>query len=702
MNDEIIELVKKYNENRDENERIKVEHEKKRKSFVEDFPINSIDKLNIKDFVLGKIDGIEAKNRGPKQRGTFMYRMEHENRNLTKFEESIGKEASSWYINIRNQGEKMKWGCSNISDKDEYNKTIQQIKKVLDVKYQNDYKVLLSFKPLSEIVICKLLVTYYPKKFLPNGSDKYAKKFLEKVGVTYNNSENVLELNNHIIQWKNSNLETKSWDNMDISRFMYGSDYMNLKQETKNEKKDENVMEKDNKTSRKDQNKNLLDLKMNKNIILYGPPGTGKTYSTIAYALSICCGDKKYEEYLIDLKNNRKAVMDIYNRLKKEGRVSFVTFHQSYGYEDFIQGIKPSSENGEILYDIEDGIFKAFCKNAINSDKKNKAKVDNFDETWKELIKYIEDNEYYEFEGKRGGKFRFRITKRGDSLFRFNEPHFSLTKENIYSVYRHEGKELKYRNYMKIVLKFMKNELGLKDYEKGNENPKQNNYVFIIDEINRGNISKIFGELITLIETDKRIGEVNELKVKLPNQGEDEEDFGIPSNIYIIGTMNTADRSIALLDTALRRRFKFVEMMPDYDVLNEIKIDDLSIKDVAKKINERIEVLFDREHTIGHAYYLKLNNNKTVEGLTDLFKNHIIPLLQEYFFDDYEKIRYILGDNGKDEKYQFIQRKEVKFNELFNENIEKNNDDGLTDDDLKVKYNINDNAFNEIESYKGI
>lgn len=696
MIDEIRELIKKYNENHDENEKIKEEHEKKRKSFVEDFPIDKINSLKIEDFVLGDIDEKAARERGPKGRGTFIYRMEYEKRNLTLKEENEGitpKKMKPWLMSISsNNSAESRWGCASVNNEAQYANVKRQLLKVLNINNQNNYDELLDSDPLESRAICKVLATYYPDKFLPNGSDKNAKKFLDKVDEAYDENENILELNDRIIKWKNFNEETRDWDNLDISRFMYGSDYMNLKQ--KDEKKDKDEMKINNKFSAKGKNINALDLKMNKNIILFGPPGTGKTYNTIAYSVAICSGED-VNKVLSELKNDPENIIKKYEKMKKNGQIEFITFHQSYGYEDFIEGIKPNvddtSQVGDIQYSVEPGIFKEFCNKA---DRKG-----NFDEIYDKLLNAIgnEADGQMQIETPNGTIFKVsENSKHNLSLFTGKEfkKNGTLTKERIYGFYKGTKETSFFKTYYNGILDYIQRKVG--KIEDGTEDK---NYVFIIDEINRGNISKIFGELITLIEETKRKGAKEVTSVKLPLS---DDEFSVPSNVYIIGTMNTADRSIALLDTALRRRFKFIEMMPNYDVLNEIKIDDLSIKDVAKKINDRIEVLFDREHTIGHAYYLRLTNNKTKEGLADLFKNYIIPLLQEYFFDDYEKIRYILGDNGKDAKYQFIQRKEVQFKELFNENAEKNNDYGLTDDDLKVKYNINDAAFNEIESYKKI
>ena len=215
--------------------------------------------------------------------------------------------------------------------------------------------------------------------------------------------------------------------------------------------------------------------------------------------------------------------------------------------------------------------------------------------------------------------------------------------------------------------------------------------VFIIDEINRGNISKIFGELITLIEDTKRLGESDRHSVKLPYSN---EDFGVPDNVYIIGTMNTADRSIATLDTALRRRFDFEEMIPDSSLLNGVVIDGINIKEMLDKINERIEVLYDREHQIGHAYFMELKEKQSMEKLGSIFKYKIIPLLQEYFYEDYEKIRLILGDNKKEKQNQFIHKNNIG-SDLFGES-------DIVDYDDLVKYSINENAFLESNAYKKI
>ena len=222
-------------------------------------------------------------------------------------------------------------------------------------------------------------------------------------------------------------------------------------------------------------------------------------------------------------------------------------------------------------------------------------------------------------------------------------------------------------------------------------------YVFVIDEINRGNISKIFGELITLIEDKKREGMPEGASARLPYSN---DPFSVPANVYILGTMNTADRSIALMDTALRRRFQFEEKMPDASVLRKIgadKVGDLDIAAMLEKINARIEFLYDREHMIGHAFFTDLKDDPTIDRLATIFSKSVIPLLQEYFYEDYQKIQFVLGDNGKtDDSYKFIIDSAVSAKNIFKGNV-----DAVVDLPEK-KYAINNDALYELESYKQI
>ena len=303
------------------------------------------------------------------------------------------------------------------------------------------------------------------------------------------------------------------------------------------------------------------------NQILYGPPGTGKTYHTINYALSVIEG-KSIEELENEERNNLKKRFDDYT---ERWQIVFTTFHQSFSYEDFIEGLRADVDgNGNIKYKVKDGIFKELAEKAC---------------------KYPD------------------------------RPH-----------------------------------------------------ILIIDEINRGNISKIFGELITLIEESKRWWNDEHISLKLPYSG---KLFSVPNNLYIIGTMNTTDRSIALIDTALRRRFDFVEMAPNSELLSDIKLKDtdekeleISIKGMFEIMNERIKFFLDRDHCIGHAYFLPLRDTPTLEELNKIFQKSIIPLLQEYFYDDGERIQYILGDHDdqwwKKKGEKIYQDRDLKNDFLWN------------------------------------
>lgn len=244
---------------------------------------------------------------------------------------------------------------------------------------------------------------------------------------------------------------------------------------------------------------------------------------------------------------------------------TFVTFHQAYGYEDFIEGIRPKLElsvdddAGALLYTLEDGAFMKAVRAAL------------------------------------------RLASYAGSLHDF---------------------------------------CGLPRKEREATFANAGHYAVFIDEINRGNVARIFGELITLLEDDKRLGQENEVIVQLPYS---KKRFGVPPNLHVIGTMNTADRSIEALDTALRRRFEFQELAPQPELLDFDIEGDIEPDEMLRAINRRLEKLYDRDHCIGHAYLYALRENPTLEGLKHVFRNKLIPLLQEYFFGDWGKIGLVLG-----------------------------------------------------------
>ncbi|EGF1189845.1 AAA domain-containing protein, partial [Campylobacter coli] len=409
------------------------------------------------------------------------------------------------------------------------------------------------------------------------------------------------------------------------------------------------------------------------NQILYGPPGTGKTYHTIDKALEIL-GEN------LESRDEKKAKFDEY---VKNGQIVFTTFHQSYGYEEFVEGIKPMMNNEansqEIQYEIKDGIFKDICNRALeNYENSNlnteelREKIKLREKVEKFLNRLLETNE--PISKTKGGNFFINSfnnntieiysedVERFDGIFKLSLSTFiTLLKSNIEfnsavemfkKVFDRDYADRTHTYYFNLVNKFKEYEKQavLKTEDNKISSNSLNSYIIIIDEINRGNVSKIFGELITLIEPSKRIGESEELKVTLPYSG---KKFGVPKNVYILGTMNTADRSITSLDTALRRRFEFVEMMPDVSKLSD-NCEGVDLQKLLEAINTRIEYLLDREKTIGHAFFIGVEN---LEDLKKVFQNKIIPLLQEYFYNDYALISAVLNDNGmiykdkEDDKY---------------------------------------------------
>lgn len=376
------------------------------------------------------------------------------------------------------------------------------------------------------------------------------------------------------------------------------------------------------------------------NQILYGPPGTGKTYFTINKALEIIDGK---------VSSVRSEAKERFEELKNSGQIEFVTFHQSYGYEEFVEGIKAKTSDKGIEYKIEDGIFKKLCEKA-----QNKKIFYIGQEIGKYQIVGL-TNELMRLKRENGSLIPIPMYLLNEVLDLVNKKIISIADLNNKVAIEKMSSETEkfiingYPNIFRDLAQYYIDNKYLVDN-------RTQNYILIIDEINRGNISKIFGELITLIEPSKRIGADEEIRVKLPYSG---DDFGVPSNLYIIGTMNTADRSIALMDTALRRRFEFVEMMPKAQLL-DFEVAGVSVKSLLETINKRVEYLYDRDHTIGHAYFIDV---KTKEELDSAMRNKIIPLLQEYFYDDWEKIRMVLGDG-------FIKRTKTSSN-IFNDEFKQ-------------------------------
>ena len=461
------------------------------------------------------------------------------------------------------------------------------------------------------------------------------------------------------------------------------------------------------------------------NQILFGPPGTGKTYHTVTEAVKIA--DNKYYD---DNISNRENLQARFNELlindwtKPEGQICFCTFHQSFSYEDFVEGIKPlKPEKGDafIKYDVVEGIFKKICRHAEASNNAQQLAKDNLvsltQEEFNKAVFYKislgdstkeEDKEIYDycisngviavgfvdsidFSGKNESDVTEAVTEARLDPYAAQAINFfkNYLKVGNYvvvsygnSYVRALGKvsgeyeykpdaEIRYKHFRKVEWIFKDVEIPVAEFYQNNLNQRtiyklksefiipsffvqqrkpvdskieQKNFVLVIDEINRGNVSSIFGELITLIEPSKRSGKPEALEVVLPYS---KERFKVPSNVYLVGTMNTADRSIESLDTALRRRFSFREMTSDPElILKEGKskgtVDDIDLVKMLNKVNERIEKLIDKDHKIGHSYFLEVKNEQELELV---FRDKVIPLLEEYFFGDFGKIGLVLGNS---------------------------------------------------------
>lgn len=505
------------------------------------------------------------------------------------------------------------------------------------------------------------------------------------------------------------------------------------------------------------------------NQILFGPPGTGKTYQAIEKALEIL--DPLFLSQLGDDEGDgerRKALKQRYDGLAKEGLVKFVTFHQSFSYENFVEGLSAATDpdTKQLRYDVEDGVFKELCASARTR------LVHRTDDTpldlagrriWKlSLGDYITEGHIYD-----------ECMDKGLALMGFgNNADFSQcqSREDIQKVFDSAGERLSSADYpitaINTFVRLMKKgdlivvtEGNLKfraigeitgDYQlvprdadsysqarsvrwlrvyqpalpygalmenrfsqmtvyelrsgsinhdklrallkddvsaAGADHPR----VLIIDEINRGNVSRIFGELITLIETSKRAGADEALEVHLPYS---KEPFSVPDNVYLIGTMNTADRSLAGLDIALRRRFEFVEMPPEPGKLAGVKVAGIELSAILEVMNRRIEVLLDRDHQLGHAYFMSLTNGDALPKLASIFRHQVVPLLQEYFFEDWQRIAWVLNDHRKDKGFQFVVPPAFSAEALFGVG---------TDAPIDAKlWRLDDEAFHKPQSYLGI
>lgn len=376
------------------------------------------------------------------------------------------------------------------------------------------------------------------------------------------------------------------------------------------------------------------------NQILFGPPGTGKTYNSINHALAIVEG-KSLAAIETENNDNRQEVLRRFQTYIDSGQVVFTTFHQSMSYEDFIEGIKPVETDEQLTYEVQSGLFKTLAESAMANYRNVKQGTGkkSFEAVWEQYTSPLDEEVTIPVKMK---KSSYTIVQVNDRTIFFDknsgESKHTLSVKSLKSMYEAGGNQI-IKGGLQPYYEALLGQLLKLGAETGKA--EQKNYVIIIDEINRGNVAQIFGELITLIEQDKRIGNDEALTVTLPYSKK--KGFGIPSNLYIIGTMNTADRSVEALDTALRRRFQFIEMPPRYDLAElDNTIEDIPLKTLLSTLNSRIEKLLDKDHLIGHSYFLKVRN---IADLSDVFHQNIVPLLQEYFYGDFAKIGLVLGES---------------------------------------------------------
>lgn len=496
------------------------------------------------------------------------------------------------------------------------------------------------------------------------------------------------------------------------------------------------------------------------NQIFFGPPGTGKTYATIDAALEVLD-----PEYLIANVENREKLKNRFDELSTDGQIRFVTFHQSFSYEDFVEGLRAVSddEDKQLQYKVEPGVFKRLCDDARTQGVQSETGIRSNPRIWKisingsgnsqtksyclengearigwgrtgDLRQDPEQNQYYQKLGS-GDKgtlsyFAGEMVV-GDILLCIHSADQIGAVGVVTSDYRYEESAPSgvvadyqhvrsvnwlYREVKQSILPLNDNRqftlktvypmgrFGWADLlsylEKQGVKPQEPSiatrierkpHVLIIDEINRGNVSRIFGELITLIEPSKREGAAEALSVELPYS---KRPFNVPSNVYLIGTMNTADRSLSGLDIALRRRFSFREMPPQPELLDGLSVEGVNIGQLLRVMNQRIEVLLDRDHCLGHAYFMSLKADDPLDRLELIFRNQILPLLQEYFFEDWQRIQWVLNDHRKIAADRFVYQRQRDVQSLFgaNVNVSAHN----------LPWTINDTAFDRVSAYASI
>lgn len=418
------------------------------------------------------------------------------------------------------------------------------------------------------------------------------------------------------------------------------------------------------------ENKNDLSIKREinnfpKNLILYGPPGTGKTYSTIERVRSFII-----ENNQIKTETRTSAIKKIIDGLNKQdiiGIIMLIGGKAKYKVTDLV-----NHEIGRIISESTGRPRENFWHYLQMHTSENSLTVNTSRRSGQDL--FDKDSESNWFLTKSGKEY---FSNFEDIIDKLKNLKLEQKDWKDYCTFITFHQSYSYEEFIEgIRPKLDKGDLGY-DMKEGifkkicNKAAQDldNRYVLVIDEINRGNMSKIFGELITLIEEDKRIGEENELKITLPYSG---DLFGVPNNLYIVGTMNTADRSIALLDIALRRRFVFEEVMPNYELLDGA-MEEIDLGDLLNKINKKIEFLIDRDHQIGHSFFLKVkklkDSEEKIDKLWSVWYYEIIPLIQEYFYNNWENIERLLNKYNAINGTGFIEVESIE--KSFEEDVDE-------------------------------